>query len=165
MTEILPVGINSTAASIFYRKDDRVISNVDVYSNFIEQVYNRGKLDTLTRYVATCFIEHQKGVYPPTIEGLTTWIKSLRECFSDLRLTISQLVENGDCTWSRILMEGKHIRDFMGIEAAGKYFIIDVIEECRFHDFRIVEHWGVFDRFALLQQVNSNQRFVLPFDL
>ncbi|MBN1604527.1 MAG: ester cyclase [Chitinispirillaceae bacterium] len=138
-------------------------SNSDVYRNFIQHIYNEGIFDSLTEYVATRFVEHQKGVYPPTIEGLTTWITTLRETFSDLHITISELVETEDRTWSRLIMEGKQVKDFMGIEAAGKYFIIDVIEECRFHDFRIVEHWGVFDRFALLQQINSGQKLVLPF--
>ena len=139
------------------------ISISDVYRCYLRQIYNYGKMDSLTEYVATRFVEHQKGVYPPTIEGLVTWIAALHSTFSDLKITISELVETGDRIWSRLLMEGRQIKDFMGIEAAGKYFNIDVIEECRFHDFRIVEHWGVFDRFALLQQINSGQKLVLPF--
>jgi hypothetical protein len=47
--------------------------NSDVYIRFIPHIYNNGKLDSLTEYVATRFVEHQKGVYPPTIEGFTTW--------------------------------------------------------------------------------------------
>jgi predicted ester cyclase len=38
---------------------------------------------------------------------------------------------------------------------SGKPVTIDVIDICRFADGRLVEHWGVPDRFALLHQLGA----------
>ncbi len=39
------------------------------------------------------------------------------------------------------------------VPPTGKTFAIDVIDICRFRDGRIVEHWGVPDRFSQFKQV------------
>uniref|UniRef100_A0A973WNH6 Ester cyclase n=1 Tax=Bradyrhizobium quebecense TaxID=2748629 RepID=A0A973WNH6_9BRAD len=38
---------------------------------------------------------------------------------------------------------------------SGKPVSIDVMDICRFADGRLVEHWGVPDRFALLHQIGA----------
>jgi len=42
---------------------------------------------------------------------------------------------------------------FFGFAPTGKSFTIPVIDVCRFDNGKIVEHWGVPDRFALLDQL------------
>lgn len=137
--------------------------NSDLYKDYIMNIYNYGQIEKIFDFVAMRFIEHQKGIYPPTIDGLISWINTLRESFSNLKLTISEMVEQNDRIWSRLLLEGTQIKDFMGMQSSGKYFIIDILDEYRFHDQKIVEHWGVFDRFTLLQQINNGSKFILPF--
>jgi predicted ester cyclase len=38
---------------------------------------------------------------------------------------------------------------------SGKRVAIDVIDICRFANGKLVEHWGIPDRFALLHQVGA----------
>jgi len=38
---------------------------------------------------------------------------------------------------------------------SGKSIAIDVIDVCRFEDGKLVEHWGVPDRFALMHQAGA----------
>ena len=58
------------------------------------------------------------------------------------------VVEVGDTVWARGKVTGADPR-------SGKPVAIDVIDVCRFADGKLVEHWGVPDRFALLHQIGA----------
>jgi predicted ester cyclase len=47
---------------------------------------------------------------------------------------------------------GTHLGPFMG-PPTGKPITITVMDVCRFENGKIVEHWGVPDRFAMLVQL------------
>ena len=57
-------------------------------------------------------------------------------------------METGDTVWARSKATELDPR-------SGKPVIIDVIDICRFADGKLVEHWGVPDRFALLHQIGA----------
>jgi predicted ester cyclase len=65
-----------------------------------------------------------------------------------LRLTIEAIVETSDTVWARSKATGVDPR-------SGKQVTIDVIDICRFAEGKLVEHWGVPDRFALLHQIGA----------
>jgi len=140
------------------------MENAGRFNEYIERIYNLGHIDKIEVYVASRLIEHQKGIYPPTIDGLTSWIAGLRAAFSNLKVTIFELIESKDTTWSRMLLEGTHVGDFMGIAGSGKHFTIDWHDECRFHDSKIIEHWGVLDRFALIEQIRTEPGLAMPLE-
>jgi len=53
-----------------------------------------------------------------------------------------------DTVWARSRATGVDPR-------SGKPVTIDVVDICRFADGKLVEHWGVPDRFALLHQIGA----------
>ena len=57
-------------------------------------------------------------------------------------------METGDTVWARSKATGVDPR-------SGKPVTIDVMDICRFADGKLVEHWGVPDRFALLHQIGA----------
>jgi predicted ester cyclase len=59
-------------------------------------------------------------------------------------LVIEELVEAGDKIWARMTATGK--------ARNGKKIRMHVFDICRFENEKLVEHWGVPDRFALLHQ-------------
>jgi len=61
---------------------------------------------------------------------------------------IEAIVESGDMMWARCKARGTDPR-------SGKPVTIDVMDVCRFADGKLVEHWGVPDRFALLHQIGA----------
>jgi predicted ester cyclase len=63
------------------------------------------------------------------------------------------MIVNGDKIWARMTARGTQTGPFMGHGPTGKPFTICVIDVCRFESGRMVEHWGVPDRFALLHQL------------
>jgi predicted ester cyclase len=90
---------------------------------------------------------------PNTREGLKRTILGLRAAIPDLRFTLDEIVVAGDKVWARMTAYGTNTGPFMGRPPTGKPYTITVIDICRFADGKIVEHWGVPDRFAMLDQL------------
>ncbi len=126
-------------------------SNLDRFRALIEQAFNLENMDVLERLVAPDFTEHQFGLHP-TIAGMAGDIHFLHTAFPDFRLSIEEMIANGDRVWARMTARGTNHGGFMG-PPNGKTFEISVFDECRFKDGLMVEHWGSPDRFALLHQL------------
>jgi predicted ester cyclase len=126
--------------------------NVEVLRQLIELGFNRGKLDALDRIVAADFTEHQYGA-DSGVEALKELIRGLRAAFPDLRMTIEETAVSGDMVWARLRCRGTHRGPLMGIPPTGRSIDTMAVEICRFASGRLVEHWGVPDRFAALSQL------------
>jgi predicted ester cyclase len=95
--------------------------------------------------------EHQFGVHK-TLDGFKQDIQYLRTAFPDLHLTIDDMVADGDKVWIRMTARGTNQGPLVG-PPTGKAMSITVMDECRFENGKIVEHWGVPDRFAQMAQL------------
>jgi predicted ester cyclase len=132
--------------------------NKRVFETVIEEAYSKGNVDVLDEAFAPNFIEHQAGIVPSTVEGVKRSILFLRGAFPDMKLTIEEIIASGDKTWARITARGTHQGPFMGIPPTGKPIVITVMDECRFEDGKIVEHWGVADQLAVMAQIGALPR-------
>jgi predicted ester cyclase len=95
---------------------------------------------------------------PPGASGperIKRLISGLRGAFPDLTCEMMHLVVDGDLVWGHFRARGTHTGPFLGVPPTGKSMAVDVIDICRFADGRIVEHWGVPDRLAVLEQVGA----------
>ena len=128
--------------------------NKRVFERVIEEAYSKGNVDVLDETFATNFVEHQAGIVPPTADGVKRSIAFLRDAFPDLKLTIEEILASGDKTWARITARGTHQGTFMEILPTDKSVVVTVMDECRFENGKIVEHWGSPDRFAILSQLD-----------
>lgn len=125
-----------------------------VFGRLIEEGFNRGNFDPWDECFAPLYVEHQFGM-PSTLAGFKQAIAGLRAAFPDLHLTIDEMVSQGDKIWVRMTSRGTHTGTaFAGVAPSGRPFTITVMDVCRFEGGRIVEHWGVPDRFALLRQIS-----------
>ena len=130
------------------------MTNREIFWRMIEEGFDRGNFDAWDECVAPTFVEHQDGL-PATLAELKRAIAGLRAAFPDLTHTLEDVVEQGDKVWARMTSRGTHRGPFMGLAPTGKTFAITVIDVCRFENGKIVEHWGVPDRLALMQQLGA----------
>jgi predicted ester cyclase len=128
------------------------MTNTEVFQRIIEEGFNRGNFDACDVCIAPTVVEHQDGM-PPTLAGFKQHVGALRTAFPDLTLTIDEVIAHGDKVWARMTARGTHRGPFMGLPPTGKPFVAGVIDVCRFEGGRLVEHWGVPDRLALLYQL------------
>ncbi|MCC6527629.1 MAG: ester cyclase [Polyangiaceae bacterium] len=126
--------------------------NTEVFRRVIEQGFNRGNFDAWDECFSPTIQEHQYGL-PSTLAEFKQAIAGLRRAMPDLKLTIDEMITSGDKVWARMTSRGTHQGPFMGLAPTGKSFTITVMDVCRFEGGKIVEHWGVPDRFALMHQL------------
>lgn len=103
--------------------------------------------------MAADFIEHQDGAEgqgPDTVKGV---IRGLHESFTDMRLVIDDIAEAGDDVWVRARARATNTKPIMGRPATGRSIEIQILDVMRCRDGKLVEHWGVPDRLAMLRQL------------
>jgi predicted ester cyclase len=105
-------------------------------------------------------VEHQfglAGVGAEAIQHLKDAIRDVHTAIPDLSFTIEDAVETGDAIWVRVRVQGTATGPFFG-PPSGRPVDIAVVDIARIVNGRIVEHWGVPDRFALLAQTGILSR-------
>jgi steroid delta-isomerase-like uncharacterized protein len=77
----------------------------------------------------------------------------LHQAFPDLRVTVEDMVAEGDRVAGRNSVSGTHQGDYMGHPATGRSVVYNEIFIFRFAGGRIAETWGVVDVFSQLKQL------------
>lgn len=126
-----------------------------VVRRLINEVFSEGRLEVADELIADDLIEHQNygPDHAPGAEGVKAVSISLRRAFSDFRLTIEDLVVSGDTVWTRNVGAGTNDGPYMGSPPTHRQMRVDVFDVLRVVDGKVVEHWGVPDRLAVLQQI------------
>jgi len=126
--------------------------NMEVFRRVIELGFNEGKLADLDRLVAADFVEHQFAG-ESGLPGFKSLVLQLRTAFPDLKMTIEDSISSGDKVWVRLRCRGTHKGPLMGIPPTWRSIDTNALEVCRVANGKLVEHWGVPDRFAAMSQL------------
>jgi steroid delta-isomerase-like uncharacterized protein len=130
----------------------------ELVTRMIEEIFNRGNVDKVDEYLAADFVQREElppGL-PPGREGVKQLASMLRSAFPDLKLTIEDAVAEDDKVVVRWICAGTHSgSEFMGVPTTGKKVSIEVIDIIRVVDGKFVEHWGLMDSMALMQQLGA----------
>ena len=129
--------------------------NKAFFQQFIDGM-NSQDLDFIDRLLAPDYIEHdpEPGV-EPGIAGIKQMIGMFYSAFPDLHVTINQLVAEEDIVVGHMTTEGTQTGEFMGIPASGKKMSITEIHMVRIANGKAVEHWGLADALAMMQQLGA----------
>ena len=121
-----------------------------VLREVIEQGFGAGDLSVADRAAGPTIIEHEYLAPAGTTgaETLRAMIHEARAEMPGMTMTVEDTVVDGDRVWARSVARTLH-------PATGEEVTLTVFDLCRFEDGRIVEHWGVPDRFALLHQIGA----------
>jgi len=123
------------------------MSNIELFRKIIERGFNHGDLSVADEICAPSLVEHQY-LTPPNLKGpdiLKAQISAARAEMRGLHLEIEDHADSGSKLWVRMKGAGVDPR-------SGRSITMDVFDVCRFEGGKLVEHWGVPDRFALLHQ-------------
>jgi predicted ester cyclase len=123
-------------------------SNARIVRQVIERGYNQGDLTIADEVMGQRHVEHeyQAKTDVPGPEILKIAIVETRKAFNGMVITIEDLVESDNKVWIRSL--------YKGIDSAtGKPFSVYGFDTFRFENGKMVEHWGVPDRYAIMHQV------------
>ena len=131
-------------------------TNKTVSRRFLEEVWNKGNLALLNEIIAKDHINSGPGTLPglPTgPEGTKQLVMVYRNAFPDVHFTIDEQIAEGDKVMTRWTGHGTHQGELVGIPATGKSSTVTGIAVDRIVDGKIVESWGIFDQFGMMQQL------------
>jgi len=130
-------------------------SAVALIERILHEGFAGGDTSVVDRVCSPELIEHQfglAGVGAEAIMKLKRGIAEVHAAFPDLRFTIEGSATDGDIAWVRAEGTGTNDGPFLG-PPTGQPVHFTVIDVARVADGRIVEHWGVPDRFAILARL------------
>ncbi|WP_396641845.1 ester cyclase [Microbacterium sp.] len=128
---------------------------VRVLERMLHEGFAGGNQDIVDELCAPEMIEHQFGLAgtgADAIAKIKQGIADVHRGMPDLTFTIEDWAEHDDIVWIRAEGTATNTGPFFG-PPTGKPVHFTVIDVARVGDGRIVEHWGVPDRFAILMRL------------
>jgi len=131
-----------------------VDANRALTQRFYEEVWNKGNLDAVDDILTGDFVDNAAPPgFPTGPEGAKQVFTMYRAAFPDFRLSVRDLIAEGDKVVARWLTQGTHQGELMGIPPTGKAVEVTGIDIFRFAGGKIAEHWAEFDMMGLMQQL------------
>ncbi len=132
-------------------------ANKDLAKRYLEEVYSRGNLDLVDELIDAEIEEHEEfgDQKPAGRTGIKELVKVFRQAFPDITVNVEDMAAEGDRVFVRSTWEGTHKGEFAGIEPTGKHIYFTSIDEIRFSNGKIREHWGVTDTMSLITQLGA----------
>lgn len=132
------------------------MSNKPTAQRFYNDVINEANYDLIDEIVSPDFVEHEGfpglGTDRESVKGFFTL---MRTAFPDLKFTVEDLLEDGEKIVVRATITGTHKGEFMEIPPTGKSVSVQAIDIVRFENGKVMEHWGVTDTAAMMEQLGA----------
>jgi steroid delta-isomerase-like uncharacterized protein len=130
-------------------------NNKAIVRRFIEEVWNKGNLSVVDELFTPNY-EHHDVSSPDFGRGPESEKKRAtlyRTAFPDLRLTIEDIIAEGETVMTRWSCRGTHKGDLSGITPTGKQFNITGVTIARLANGKLAEGYVNWDALGLMQQL------------
>jgi steroid delta-isomerase-like uncharacterized protein len=134
---------------------DRTTANKQLVEAFIQELFTKGDLDAVDRYVDPGFINHDPPFpgAPDGPEGMRQAAGMFHQALPDWHSEVEQLVAEADIVVERFTASGTHRADLMGVPPTGKVVVLKGMQMFRIENNKIVERWGRLDEVGLMRQL------------
>lgn len=135
--------------------DQKSEANKSMIRRFVEDVKNKRQLEQMGDIFQPGYKENNSTVagFGKGTEGYTKFLRHLFAAFPDDKVTIGEIVADGDMVAYRATESGTHQAEFLGIPATGKHATWTEIQFFRIQDGKVAEHWIDIDIFSWFQQL------------
>lgn len=120
-----------------------------------EELWNKGSLPVADELIAPTYTHHDAST-PDVGRGPESEEKRVtlyRTAFPDLRLTVEDMIADGETVVARWSCRRAHNGNLNGIAPTGKQFAISGVSIVRFNGGKMVEGWINWDALGLMQQL------------
>ncbi len=128
--------------------------NKTLTQRFYEEVFNKGNLDVIDELCAPNLVVQTP--FPgmdSSREGLKQMFGMFRQAFPDMRVTVDEMVGEGDTVVTRLTMTGTHTGDMMGIPPTGRQFKTRGMDMVHIVNGKATEVWHFEEEMAFWQQL------------
>jgi len=131
--------------------------NKAIARRFFDEVVSNGTLDIIDELCSQDYRLHATLSGPDALDRdrLKDLVGSFRSSFPDARITIEDIVAEGDLVAARLMERGTHAGAFRGIAPTGRPVMYGSMTFLRIVGGKIVDHWGLLDLPSLLQQIRG----------
>jgi len=91
----------------------------------------------------------------PGLESVKRFYNAFWGVFPDARVTVQELIEEGDTLVARYVITGTQQEAFMGVSAAGQRIELPGISVFHFRNGQCFERWACSDSLVLLNQIGA----------
>jgi steroid delta-isomerase-like uncharacterized protein len=129
--------------------------NKDIARQFIQRVFVDADPSAVDELVTEDFQPHSWGEMPPGRDGLKAAQQRVTAGLSDARMTVHDVIAEGDRVAVRLTSHGRHSGEFMGMPASGSEYDISETHILRIRDGQVAEHWRDADMLGLMRQLGA----------
>ncbi|MBO0790033.1 MAG: ester cyclase [Ktedonobacteraceae bacterium] len=134
-------------------------SNIAALERFNDAV-DRGDFQALDEVVAPGAIDHDPAPgQAPGLEGIRQFFTGLHTSFPDLKISVEQVVADGDYVAIAYTITGTQQGRFLGLAPTGKHIQARGVEIGKFANGKLIERWGSSDQLGILQQLGLMSSF------
>lgn len=137
--------------------DTLLRANKDLVRRLIEEVWNQGKTGRLPEFwsgPADGAVPAPDGE-PSTLAEVAALHQQLTDAFPDLRITIDDMIAEGDRVATRLTFRGTHQGSFRGIGPTGRAVEFTASRVYRLADGKVTQTWATVDVFGLVEQLRG----------
>jgi steroid delta-isomerase-like uncharacterized protein len=126
-----------------------------IIENWIN-AWNTHDLGAAKEVLAHEYVRHDANL--PDVVGSEAQLEFLAGIFSafpELHFQTEQLIAENDLVVARLIVQGTHRGEFMGVAATGRQVKFQAVDIYRLGGNKIVEQWVIMDALGLLQQLGA----------
>jgi steroid delta-isomerase-like uncharacterized protein len=130
-------------------------SNKNAVRRLFEEVWNKGNQQVADELFAYTYIHHDPSTpdHGRGAESEKKRVTQYRNAFPDIRLTIEDLIAEGEKVTARWSCHGTHKGELNGIAPTGRQVTMSGVSIARFEKNKMVEGWVNWDALGLMQQL------------
>ena len=135
--------------------------NKDLARRYLEEVWDKGNVDLIDELFSTDFVRHG----PPAVEGevrgpegFKGLVSTYHAGFPDFRVTIDEMIAEGDRVVSRWTVRGTHQGELLGNAPTGNQVTFSGYLFDRISGGKIEEEWVDYDTLHVMQEIGGVPR-------
>lgn len=127
--------------------------NKPLVRRLIEEGFNKGNERVIDELVAPNFATREESMRAVGLAGFKEMVAAFRTAFPDARMTIEDVIAEGDKVITWAYFTGTHRGPLEGIPPTGKRVKVKDVDLFRIEQGKIVESSTTFDRLGMLKQL------------
>lgn len=117
------------------------MTNAEIVSRFFIEGYTNKNYDAVMELIADDYIDHSPAGARSNAQAVGI-LKIVAGMFADLSVQMLNVFAENEMVATRVLYEGVHSGECMGISATGKRISFEALENFKVVNGKIVESWG-----------------------
>jgi steroid delta-isomerase-like uncharacterized protein len=125
---------------------------------WFEEVWNKGRRSAIAELLPPDAVLHEGETDCVGPEGFYAFFDRLNAAFSEFRVTVHDVIAEGDQTCLRWTCTCKHTGDGLGIPPTQKTVHVTGISIIRIANGRMAEGWQNWDMLGMLEQIQGSSK-------